>query len=84
MFVAFTGISVVKKSKYYAIMFGCIILCLVVISIYFPIMAEMYNFFASNNMAFLFNSYASYGICAVIMFLFYVYEIVYYALNVRK
>ena len=84
LFVVATGISIFKKSKYYGVICGCIILCLVVISVYFPIMAKMYDFLTANNLSFLFNSYASYGICAVIMFLFYIYEIVYYALNVKK
>lgn len=79
------AISFFKKNNYYGSIFVVIALFMIVLSIYFPvIMANTYELLIAKGLTLFLNSYMPYVIGAGIMALAYIYEIVYYIINVNK
>ncbi|MBO5454038.1 MAG: hypothetical protein J6A69_08775 [Clostridia bacterium] len=77
-------VAVVRKNVYYAVMSVALAICLALLHFYWPVITEVYTRMDGRIANILTRSYVPYAGSAVIITALYVYECVYYALNVRS
>lgn len=82
--VAGLAFSIYKKNVYYIVLTVSLTFCFAVLHFYWPVISSLYTQTSGNMPVILTRSFVPYAGCAVLGTLIYVYECVYYGLNVHS
>ncbi len=78
------GFAIHKKNAYYIVFTVLTAICFGLLHFYWPVISSIYTQTAGKIPVVLTRSFVPYAGCAVLITLLYVYECVYYGLNVKS